>query len=85
MRKQSLVKVVSFAVAVLLGLVSAQTPATTAQPATFGIPAYASPAAQAQINQAYSSQFLGGAGVATTAGTPANTAAAATVSPAAAG
>jgi hypothetical protein len=81
MRKQSLVKVVSFAVAVLLGLVSAQTPTVAAPATTYGIPAYANPATQAQINQAYTSQFLGGAATAA----PANTAAATTVSPAAAG
>lgn len=50
MRKQSLVKVVSFAVAVLLGLVSAQTATVAAPATTYGIPAYANPAAQAQIN-----------------------------------
>ena len=66
--------------AVLLGLVSAQVPAAAPATSTFGVPAYANPATQAQINQAYTSQFLGGSATAA----PANTAAT-TVSPAAAG
>lgn len=47
MKRNQILKVVSFAVAVLLGLVSAQTAIGA------GIPAYANPTAQAQIGQAY--------------------------------
>lgn len=63
MRKFTMI--VSVAVAVLLGLVSAQgTPAATASPTTTqqsawgtGVPSIASPAAQAKVNQKIASQF----------------------------
>jgi hypothetical protein len=65
MKRNQILKIVSFAVAVLLGLVSAQTAIGA------GIPAYATPTAQAQIGQAYTSQL--GLGVSGAASTAANT------------
>lgn len=54
--------IVSLAVAVLLGLVSAQGTTATATPASqwtaaAGVPSYASPAAQAKVNEKFASQF----------------------------
>lgn len=50
------IKYMTLAVALLLGVVSAQVPATGAA-AWGGIPSYASPAAQAKVNNKFASQF----------------------------